>query len=210
MKLLGVLRETPIGRALIAYFVDLPRWVLLNALFALVLAPSLLAVVRGEITLALALSFPPAVVLAGLVRLLSVTLDGRAPQWALLWQEKRVYLVVLSVWAVSVLAGLLLLTPLLYMAVVPAVVILLLAPLAITGAARLNSTLGDAWRNALVLAVHNPIVALGLVLLGLAAAWGISASGGALVFALPALWAAIAVYTVDDLIHTLQKQENRS
>jgi hypothetical protein len=210
MKLLGVLRETPIGRALIAYFVDLPRWALLNALFGLALVPSLFAVVRGEIALALVLSFPPAAVLAGLVRLLSVTLNGRAPQWSQLWQEKLVYGVVLSAWGASVLSALLLFTPLLYVAVVPAVVILLLTPLAICGAARLNVSFVDAWRNALVMAVHYPVVALGLVLLGLLTAWGISASGGALVFALPALWAAIAVYSVDDLITTLQKQGNRS
>lgn len=210
MKILGVLRETPIGRALIAYFLDLPRWALLNALFGLALAPSLLALVQGELPLAIALSFPAALVLAGIVRLISATPSGRAPLWSLLWKDAHsYYAVVITVWIAGAAAGLLLLTPLLYLAVLPAVVIMLLAPLTLTSAARLNNTLADAWRNALVLAVHNPIVALGLVLLGLVTAWGISISGGALVFALPALWAAIAVYTVDDLITTLQEQGNQ-
>jgi hypothetical protein len=62
----------------------------------------------------------------------------------------------------------------------------------------------QAWRNAFIMAVHYPVVALGLVLLGVLTAWAVAASGGALIIALPALWAAIAVYTVDDLIRSLQ------
>lgn len=207
MKALEALRETPIGRALIAYFVDLPRWALLNVLFALALVPSVwFAAMTEDFALALLLSFPPTLVLSAQIRLLGAAAQGNAPYWSLLWEDRGGYLVVLSAWILCVGMGLLLLTPLLYVAVIPALVVLLLAPLAICARVRLRVGLVDTWRNALIIAVRFPVVALGILLLALVAAWGISVSGGALVVALPALWAAIAVYTVDDLVVTLKEE----
>lgn len=207
MKALEALRETPIGRALIAYFVDLPRWALLNVCFALALVPSVwFAAMTRDFALALLLSFPPALVLSAQIRLLGATTEGRSPEWSLLWTDRAGYLVVLTAWLLCVGVGLLLLTPLLYLAVIPALVVLLLAPMAICARVRLRVGLVDTWRNALLIALRFPVVGLGILLLALVAAWGISVSGGALVVALPALWAAIAVYTVDDLIVTLKEE----
>jgi hypothetical protein len=182
----------------------------LNIAFALALAPSLLAALRGELALALGMSFPAALVLAGMVRLLCAAAEGRPPYFRLLWEDVRLYGVMLTVWGACVVAGLALLTPLLYVAVVPALVFALLAPLVVCVGARLKVGVALAWRNAFVLAVHFPVVALGLVMLGGIVAWGISASGGALIVALPALWAVIAVYTVDELIRTLNEQEKQT
>lgn len=208
MKRFDVLYETPIGRALAAYFFDLPRWTLFNVIFALALAPSLLAVLNGEFALALVLSFPPAFVMVGLIRHLSMTAENRAPRWSSLWADVRGYRVVLSVWGASILVGLILLTPLLYVAVVPAVIVLFLAPLAICSSERLHVGIPHAWRNAFIMAVHYPVVALGLVLLAVLSVCGVVLSRGALVIVLPALWAAISVYTVDDLIQSLHEEGN--
>lgn len=208
MKFFRLLQETTIGRAVIAYFIDLPRWVLLNIAFAAALIPSLLAIIQGELALALVFSFPAALVLTWQIRLLSVTTDGRQPRWSMLWTDLRGYLVVLSAWVICVLAGLALLTPLYFVAVIPMLLVLLFAPVAICGSACLNVSFTQAWRNALVIAVHHPIIALGIVVFGGVMVWGVSISGGALIVALPTLWAAIAVYTVDDLINALLKQRN--
>ncbi len=208
MKLLNVLRETTIGRALLAYFFDLPRWTLLNLVFALALAPSLVAALRGETALAIALSFPAALAMAGLVGMFSATVDGTAPRWSHLWARSDIYLVTLSAWGACALAALALLTPLLYLVVIPALILLLVAPLATLVSAQLRGGVAQAWRNGFVLAVRYPLVALGLIVLALVAGWVILYSRGTLLVALPGLWAAIAVYTVDDLIQSIQQQKN--
>ncbi|MAU08308.1 MAG: hypothetical protein CL607_00685 [Anaerolineaceae bacterium] len=208
MRILRYLQETTIGRALIAYFVDLPRWVLLNIAFSVTLLPSAFALILGHVALALCLSFPAAWVLAVMIRFFAKTTDERKPRWSLLWTNIGDYKVVLSAWLCLVIAGLCLLTPFYVVAVIPLILVLMLAPMAISNAECLPVTFWEAWRNAFVMAVHYPIVALGVVLFGGLIAWGISVSGGALLVALPALWASITVYTVHDLIHSLTKQGN--
>jgi hypothetical protein len=207
MRLFAALRDTPIGRALIAYFTDLPRWTLLNIGFALALLPSIIAVLQREFALALVFSLPPILVMTWLMRLLSVTLDGRAPHWSLLSSDLHSYSIVLSVWGVFVMVGLVLLTPLRYLAVVPALLLLLVGPFVICISTQICVSTRQAWRNAFVMAVHYPVVSLGLFSLGGLATWCVSVSGGALILALPALWATITVYTVDELIRSLQEQE---
>jgi hypothetical protein len=206
VKLLQTLRETTIGRALLAYYDDLPRWTLVSLAFALALVPSGLAAARGEIALALGFSFPAAVVMAGLVRLLTITLDGSAPRWAHLWAAGGVYRATLTGWGACVLAGFALLTPLLVVLAVPALMLVMIAVQVMLVSARLPGSVRQAWRNAFVIALRYPIVALGLVGLAVVAAWGIVQSGGALLVALPALWAAIAVYAVDDVVRTEQRR----
>ena len=208
MRLVRYLQETTIGRALIAYFVDLPRWVLLNIAFSVTLLPSAFAFILGQTALALILSFPAAWVLAVMIRFFANTTDDRVASWSLLWANIGSYKVVFSAWVCLVVAGLCLLTPFYIIAVIPMVLVLMLAPMAISSAECLPVTFWEAWRNAFVMAVHYPIVALGVVLFGGLMAWGISVSGGALIVALPALWAAIAVYTVHDLINSLMTQGN--
>ena len=208
MRLVHYLQETTIGRALIAYFVDLPRWVLLNLAFSVTLLPSAFAFILGQTALALILTFPAAWVLAAMIRLFANTTDDRVASWSLLWTNIGSYKVVFSAWLCLVIAGLCLLTPLYIVAVIPMVLVLMLAPMAISNAECLPVTFWEAWRNAFVMTVHYPIVALGVVLFGGLMAWGISVSGGALIVALPALWAAIAVYTVHDLINSLMTQGN--
>jgi hypothetical protein len=208
MKLLDALHETPIGRALTAFFVDLPHWVLFNVIFAAALAPVLFAALRGEFMLALVLSFPPALVMAGLIRHLSMVAENSALRWSSLWVNGRGYRAVLSVWVAIVAAGLMLLTPLLYVAVIPAVIVLLLAPLALCSSERLHVSTLQTWRNAFIMAVHYPVVALGLVLLAALSVWCVLLTQGALIIVLPALWAAISVYTVDDVIRSLRAKEN--
>jgi hypothetical protein len=208
VRLLSALRETPIGRALIAYFVDLPRWTLLNIAFALALTPSVVAVASGETVLAFVLSFPAALVMAAILRLLSLTIDGSVPYWSKLWSATAPYIVTLSVWVACVLAGLVLLTPLSYLMLLPALILFLIAPLVVGVSARLHVNLLHAWRNGFVIAVRYPMVALGLVFLMLIVIWALVQTGGALIVVLPGLWAAIAVYTVDDIIRTTQEQTN--
>ncbi|MCA9886143.1 MAG: hypothetical protein KC708_24390 [Anaerolineae bacterium] len=208
MRLVHYLQETTIGRALVAYFVDLPRWVLLNIAFSVTLLPSAFAFILGQTALALILTFPAAWVLAAMIRLFANTTDDRVARWSLLWTNIGSYKVVFSAWLCLVVTGLCLLTPFYILAVIPMIVVLMVAPMAISNAECLPVTFWDAWRNAFVMAVHYPIVALGVVLFGGLMAWGISVSGGALIVALPALWAAIAVYTVHDLINSLMTQGN--
>ncbi|MCA9896376.1 MAG: hypothetical protein KC615_25520, partial [Anaerolineae bacterium] len=134
MRLVHYLQETTIGRALVAYFVDLPRWVLLNIAFSVTLLPSAFAFILGQTALALILTFPAAWVLAAMIRLFANTTDDRVARWSLLWTNIGSYKVVFSAWLCLVVTGLCLLTPFYILAVIPMIVVLMVAPMAISNA----------------------------------------------------------------------------
>jgi len=205
MKFLAPLAETPIGRALIAYAADLPRWTAANILFALALAPSLLAFYLGDFLLTILLAFPALFALSGQCRALAPVTEGRAPHWSDFLRAN--FFVALSLWAaLAVPLVLLLLNPptiFFGLLCIIVVILLLVAPFILCLPALLPIGVRLVWRNALVLAIHAPIVALGLVvLMGILAAV-IIASRGALIIALPALWSSIAIFSTHQLLRDL-------
>ncbi|KXK52201.1 MAG: hypothetical protein UZ13_01453 [Chloroflexi bacterium OLB13] len=66
------------------------------------------------------------------------------------------------------------------------------------------------WRNALVLAVHYPIVALGLLALMAVGAWAIWLTRGALILVVPPLWSLIAAFTTQDRIDAVRESASRN
>lgn len=199
MKLLAALSETPIGRAIMAYTADLPRWTAANVLFAIALAPTLLAFYLGDFLLAILLSFPALLALSGQCHAFAQTAEGRAPRWRDLLRANIP--VTLALWGVLALPTLALLfnPPLIVFGLLCGIIVvgLLVSPFALCLPHLMPV---GVWRNALVLAIHFPIVALGLlVLIGVFVAVAV-ATRGALIIALPALWASIAVFSTHQLI----------
>lgn len=205
MKYLAPLAETPIGRAIIAYFADLPRWTVANIAFALALAPSLLAFYIGDFLLAILLAFPAFFALSSQAHAFAQTVEGRAPRWR---DFLRANLPAsLTIWAALALPLILLLLdpPTIFFGFlcVIIVILLLIIPFALCLSHLMSTSLSLTWRNALVLAIHFPIVALGLLVLIFIFAAVIIATKGALIIALPALWVSIAVYSTHQLLHDL-------
>ena len=60
------------------------------------------------------------------------------------------------------------------------------------------------WRNALVLAVSNQIIALGLLTLAGVGGWAVWISKGALILVNPSLRVLLAAFTVDERIKAMQ------
>lgn len=199
MKILAPLAETPIGRAILAYFADLPRWTLANIAFAIALAPALLAVYLDDLLLAALLAFPALFALAGQCHAFALAAEGRVPRWRHLLPASLP--LTLALWAALALPFILLLLnppPILFgLLCALLVVVLLVAPFALCLPAAMPARL----RGAFVLAVHFPIVALGLLVLVALFAALAAATRGALLVALPALWSAIAAFSTHQLLH---------
>jgi hypothetical protein len=199
MKILALLAETPIGRAILAYFADLPRWTLANIAFAIALAPALLAVYLDDLLLAALLAFPALFALAGQCHAFALAAEGRVPRWRHLLPASLP--LTLALWAALALPFILLLLnppPILFgLLCALLVVALLVAPFALCLPAAMPARL----RGAFVLAVHFPIVALGLLVLVALFAALAAATRGALLVALPALWSAIAAFSTHQLLH---------
>ncbi len=208
MRIYHALSETPIGRALLAYFFDLPRWTLVNAVLALSLVPALFALLQGAADWITPLCFPAALVSAGMVNMAARQASDEAPRWRDIFCSAATYRVAFTLWLTIVVALALLSRNLptvlffLICAVVLALLMIGVFALFVPSLLKVRDML--VWRNALVLAVVNPVVALGLLALIALGAWAIWSSRGALIFCIPALWTLIAAFSVQDRITAFQ------
>lgn len=212
MRLLQSLSETALGRALIAYFFDLPRWTLANVLFAVALLPAYLALTNGLLIGVAAATLPAVPVLSGMINMAARQAADAAPRLRDVWANTSTLLTAFAVWIGVVI----LVTPVL--AGIPVAVVfgigiilfslLMIGVFAIFLPSQLKVDGWLIWRNALVLAVSNPIIALGLLMLGGIGAWAVAISKGALIVAVPALWVLLAAFTVDERIKTMQGMQS--
>lgn len=209
MRILHALSETPIGRALVTYFFDLPRWTLANLLLAVALVPALFAALRGTPELIAVFCLPAALVSAGLVNMASRQASGDAPRWRDTLRYPDTYIVAFALWAVGVVLLALLFSnpPDVAFFVLCAVLLALymIGVFALFLPALLQVKGGLVWRNALLLAVVYPVVGLGLLALLAVAAWAVWVSRGGLLLVTPALWTMIAVFSVHDRINALKQ-----
>jgi hypothetical protein len=201
--MIQALSETSIGRAILAFWVDMPLWVAGN----IGLAISLWLSFRfAPGALPLVLSFPGVFVVAGLANALTQPARTRTPRWTDLLAGP--YRVTLSVWVVLLSVA----VPLLFHLPAPAfwglcilaAAILLVAPFVVAIAALYAVGLALAWRNALVLAIRFPVNAVGLLVLALVFGWLILVTRGALVLALPALWLDINIFSTYEMVKKLE------
>lgn len=211
MRLIHSLSETPLGRALLAYFYDLPRWTVANVLFAVALLPAALAVING-LTAAVPLATLPIVpVVAGMINITARQVAESAPRS----RDALAYPVTLTtvfvVWAVAAAALTLALNGV-SIAVVFGIGIVLLSVLMVgvfgmflPSQMKIKSRF--VWHNALVLAVSNPITGLGLLVLAGVGAWSVWISKGALILVVPAVWVIMAAFTVDDRIMAFRSKQ---
>ena len=213
MNLVRGLSVTPIGRALIAYFLDLPRWTLLNVVFSLALVPILGALVNGltEWWIIL-LTSPMVIVSGGMVNMAACVVKEEASHWRDALTIPATFSTALMIWGGLVMVLLLFISELsailLFLICALVLALLLIAVFALFLPALLGVKGVLVWRNALMLAVHFPIVALGLLALLMVGAWAIWFSRGALLLVGPALWVMIATYSVQDCIDAVQAASN--
>lgn len=194
---------------MIAYFLDLPRWTLLNVLLIVSLIPFmgalLMGITEGWIIL---LTFPAVMVIGGIVNTAARVVKDEAPLWRDLFVTFATYSTALLIWLVMVIALGLFMSemplPLLFILAAVVLALLMIAVFALFLPALLGAKGVLIWRNALVLTVHAPIVALGLLALLIVGGWAIWISRGALLVVIPALWVMIAAYSVQDRIDAVQ------
>lgn len=214
MHLIRGLSDTPIGRALLAYFFGLSRWTLASIMFAVSLLPALLALLDGAFTLVAPASFPASIAGAAIINMAGREARTKAARWRDVLSHPVTYLAAAVFWC-----GLLLLSTLLFLelpVIVLCVVCVLVLPLLMIGVfalcvpSLLDSEGVQLWRNALVLAVHYPIVALGLLALMAVGAWAIWLTRGALILVVPPLWSLIAAFTTQDRIDAVRESASRN
>jgi hypothetical protein len=206
MERLGALSKTAIGRALLEYVADMPLWSIANVALIASLLPALTALFYDRGVWAIPLSCPPLLVLSEMMGIASETTGGTKPRWRVV---KARCAASLSLWAVVVLlAGMFLIVSspmLLGMLVVLAVVVLMPLPFVLCIASLKVVSVDSAWRDAFVLAIRFPMIALGLLALALVFTWAVVVTKGALMLAVPALWAIIATYTTHELIRDVNE-----
>jgi hypothetical protein len=201
--MIQALSETTIGRAVLAFWVDMPLWVAGN----IGLAISLWLSFRfAPGALPLVLSFPGAFVVAGLAHALAQPARERTPRWTDLLAGP--YRVTLSAWAVLVSVA----VPLLFHVPAPAfwglcilaAAVLLVAPFVVAVSALYAVGPVLAWRNAFVLAVRFPVSAVGLLALALIFGWLTLLTRGGLFLVLPAFWLGIAIFSTYEMVEKLE------
>lgn len=212
MRLLQSLSETHIGRALIAYFFDLPRWTLANLIFAASLIPAHLAL-GSEMPLWALATLPTALVIAGMINMAAAQTVDDAPRWSSITLYPATYIVAFVVWLIAVA----LLTPMLLfdlpLALIFAVGIVLLSLLligvfALFVPSLLKARSGVIVHNALVLALPSPMVGLGIIALAVVGGWAMWVSKGALVVVVPALWVLITSFSIDERIAAVRSMQS--
>lgn len=214
MRLLQPLTETAIGRALIAYFFDLPRWKLASIVFTLALLPAYLALTNGLLLGVGIATLPVVPVLSGMINMAASQTAERAPRFRDAWANPATLFAVFAVWAGTVILTTLLLSGVPLAAVFGIGIVLF--PLLMLGvfAMYMPSLLKVGghlvWRNALVLAVSSPIIALGLLALAGIGVWAVWMSKGALIVVIPSLWVLLAAFTVDEQIKAMQAAQTGS
>jgi hypothetical protein len=204
MRIIQSLSETSLGRALLAYFYDLPRWTLANALFAVALLPAALSLISG-LTAALPLATLPLVpVLAGMINITAQQVAENAPRSRDAFTYPVTLTTVFVVWAVAAVSLTLALNGVSVMMVfiigIALLSALMVGVFGIFLPSQMKITSRLVWRNALVLAVSNPITGFGLLVLAGVGIWSIWISKGALILIVPSLWVIMAAFTVDDRI----------
>lgn len=212
MSLLQSLSETPLGRALIAYFFDLPRWTLANILFALALLPAYLALTNGLLLAVAGATLPVVPVLAGMINISARQVAENAPRLRDAFAYPTTLYTVFLVWAGSAAAATLLFSgvPLIVVFLIGIVVfaLLMIGVFAFFTPSQLKVTGKLAWHNALVLGVSYPIIGLGLLVLAGIGIWAIWVSKGALILMIPALWVIMAAFTVDERIAAFRSKQS--
>lgn len=203
------LQATALGRALLAYVIDLPLWSAASVVLALTSTPSLVALAQGHPLYALLFWLPAALVLAGIAGGLAATVDGTTPRPRLFLRGP--FIPALTAWTLLAAIGLTffieLPAPLIIVQCMVALLALMLAPLVGCLPALLPMSAGMAWRNAFVVAVHYPVRALGLAALAVVASVLVLATRGALLLVLPGLWLSIALYTTHEILTEIQQVE---
>lgn len=210
MHLLQSLSETSLGRALIAYFFDLPRWTLANILFGVALLPAYLALTNGLLPGVAVVTLPVVPVLAGMINMAASQIAENAPRFRDAFTYPSTLFVVFTVWLGAAVLGTLLLTGapliLIFVIAIALLMALMIGVFALFLPSQLKVTGVLIWRNALVLAVSNPIIGLGILFLGGIGVWAVAISKGALIIVIPALWVLMAAFTVDDRIQDIRSR----
>ncbi len=212
MHLLQSLSETALGRALIAYFFDLPRWTLANILFTAALLPAYLALTGGYYAIGVMVTLPVVPVIAGMVNMAASQTLENAPRLKAMFAYPATLITVFAVWLGTVLLSMLLLVgmpiAIVFLIGFALFTLLLIGVFAIYLPSQLKVNGRLIWRNALVLAVSNPIIGLGMLFLGGIGLWAVWMSKGALIVVMPALWVLMVAFTIDDRIKVMQSVEN--
>jgi len=209
MHLLHALSETALGRALIAYFFDLPRWTLANIVFAVSLLPSYLLASTHGLSLAVEVATLPAVpVLAGMINMAARQTAENAPRLRDVLAYPATLFTVFVAWVGGIVSAALLMADvplaLTFLIGILLLSLFIIAVFAIFMPSQLRVVGLLIWRNALILAVSNPVVGLGLLMLGGIGVWALWISKGALIVVIPSLWVILAAFTVDDRIQAMQ------
>jgi hypothetical protein len=208
MRLWQTLNSTSIGRALVAYGVDLPRWTLANIIFSMSLAPVILALFYGVPMWIGLFTLPALLAGAGIVNMASRVVFDESPRWRGVIAHPTTFIVAFMIWIIVVVVLTLLFSdpPLVIFVPLCSIVLALLmvGVFALLVPALLKVSGSVIWRNALVLAVSYPMVSLGLLALMAAGIWITWVSRGALLLAVPSLWVIIAVFSTHDLIERLR------
>lgn len=212
MRLLQGLSETYIGRALIAYFFDLPRWTLVNVIFAIWLVPAYLALIGGLPFFGLAATLLGALVIAAMINMAAAQTVENVPRWRDVMRYPATYGVAFVLWLVVVI---LLIPILLFNLPLPVVFgigiilfsVLLIGVYALFVPALLRVSGRLIGHNALVLAVHNPFIGLGMIALAFVAVCVIWWSRGALIVVMPSLWVMIVSFSIAERIAELRAKQ---
>ncbi|GAB4433065.1 MAG: hypothetical protein Kow00106_26330 [Anaerolineae bacterium] len=212
--MVDALLETAVGRALLAFWEDLPLWVVADVALAASLLPTILAWFWGSALLAIVLSLPVTFVVAGMAKALTEPIHKRKPRWRDFLGAN--YIVAVSVWVLlAMIAGSFLIpvpAPVFVVQCAVAAAALMLAPFVLCVAALWPANLRLTWRNAFVLAVCHPMVSLGLLALAALLGWLVVMSNGVLFLVAPALWVSIAVHSVHEVarLHCMVETEPRA
>jgi hypothetical protein len=199
--IIRVLNETPIGRALRLYWDDMHLWVFANICLIFSLIPAYILWTIGKLEIALVASFPAVFVIAGIASMMSKAVIQGAPHCSTLRQAP--YRIAFSGWAALMVAAQLFALPGLVVQSLLAVTTLLIAPMVIYLPSLYPAGLRATWRNAIVIAIHAPMFALGMACLALLFAWLVVISRGALLLALPTLWLAVALVSLREVVESM-------
>lgn len=208
MGILRALSETFLGRALIADFLDLPRWTLANLLLTLALLPAYLAMTNGAWVAIGIVTLPAVPIVAGMINMAASQTAEKAMRLRDAFAYRSTLFAVFALWVPVALALTLIFagsSPAMVFAIgIVMLFLLVVGEFAVFMPSQLKVDGLLIWRNALVLAVSYPIIGLGLLALGGIGIWLVAISKGALIVVVPSLWIVLAAFTVHDRIKTMQ------
>lgn len=202
MALRKLLNEFTVGKALLAFIDDIVLWIVANIVFSISAVPFLIALSLGQFSLAAVLTFPALFCLAGILQAASATSGRRTPTYRLLLPSDLT--LVLAAW-IGIVATVVLLdvvagTILQMFGAALLATWLLLLPFVFYSAAVWSTSLPDSWRNAVVMAVHYPIYAIGYLVLAAMCIGLILITRGSFAILMTSIWALIVVFATDELV----------